>query len=257
VNESCAIVRQEKLTESIFRMTLDAPALGTKSSPGQFVHLRISQGNDPLLRRPFSIHRRLADNIEIELLYRIVGRGTAMMSRLKPGDFVELMGPLGNGFKIDPELDAVIVAGGMGSAPVFFLADELAKTKRSVTLFWGVKEGREIVDEAFFRERGVDMKIATEDASRGASGLVTGLLLKEIVHASRENIQGFVCGPECMSIEVQKIIRETPGLWQVSLEERMACGTGVCQGCAVSVRDKGLQMVCHDGPVFDLKEIQF
>ena len=121
----CHIKEQGAVTNEIFRIRLAAPEIVRAAQPGQFVHARVAPVMDPLLRRPFSIHRVYPERGELELLYRVVGRGTELMSRMTAGDSLDLMGPLGNGFHLDNSFNhALIVAGGMGSAPVFFLIDE-------------------------------------------------------------------------------------------------------------------------------------
>ncbi len=256
----CTLLEHFRLTESIVRTRFKAPQITEKARPGQFVHVRIRAAIDPLLRRPFSIHRVDRERGELDLLYRVIGEGTKLMSMLLPGDQVNMMGPLGNGFDLStPSDQAVIVAGGMGGAPVFFLADELLKMNRNVTLLWGVRDGREIFNEESFRNSNVDLRIATEDASKGHCGFVTDLLdvFLEESKSGSQSWTGFVCGPECMMQAVQDRIVNRHEKWQASLEARMACAVGVCLGCAVSIQNKGFQMVCKDGPVFDLKEILF
>jgi dihydroorotate dehydrogenase electron transfer subunit len=256
----CTVLEHHRLTESIVKTKFEAPEITEKARPGQFVHVRIRSGIDPLLRRPFSIHRVDRDKGELELLYRVIGQGTQLMHSLSAGDRVNMMGPLGNGFDLGQTFDrAVIVAGGMGGAPVFFLIDELLRMKKKVTLLWGVRDGREIFNEENFKNSSVDLRIATEDASKGHCGLVTDLLDIFLKESKQESLSwtGFVCGPECMIQAVRDRILSRNEKWQVSMEERMACAVGVCLGCAVSVQDRGYQMVCKDGPVFDLKEILF
>jgi len=179
---------------------------------------------------------------------------------MRPGDPLDVMGPLGRGFDLSGNFSrALIVAGGMGGAPVFFLIDALLSLGKQVTLLWGVGDGREIFGTDEYVRKGVDVRVATEDGSLGHRGYVTELLdvfLK--THAQDQSFRGFVCGPECMLLPVQRFARKTVFSWQASLEERMACGVGVCQGCGVRIRNQAeYRMVCKDGPVFDLKEILF
>lgn len=257
--ESCQILTHRSITETVYHMTVSSRRLSGESQPGQFVHVRVRGGTDPLLRRPFSVHRVSSRENTVELLYRIVGRGTRLMSALKPGDSLNVMGPLGNGFDLKRPFDrAVIVAGGMGGAPVFFLIDRLLDLGKQVALMWGVKDGREIFGTESLQSRGVDVQVATEDGRVGEKGLVTDILLPFLAKEKHSrDLCGFVCGPECMLGPVQKLAAKTDFPWQASLEERMACGIGVCRGCGVRIRGEGLQMVCDDGPVFPLKEILF
>ncbi|MBN2104974.1 dihydroorotate dehydrogenase electron transfer subunit [bacterium] len=255
----CEITEQHSITNNIYRMRLKAPMIASSAKPGQFIHIKVRTGIDPLLRRPFSIHRIDPGNEEIILLYRKAGRGTSILSQMSPGDSLDLMGPLGQGFDLQTSFDhAIIVAGGMGSAPVFFLIDELLKAKKKITLLWGVRAGEEIFNENEIRKQGIELKVATEDASKGHCGFVTDLLSEYLSkNITKNTYSGFVCGPECMIHEVQKIVESVDFRWQASLEARMACGVGVCLGCAVLIRERGFQMVCKDGPVFDLREVQF
>jgi dihydroorotate dehydrogenase electron transfer subunit len=257
---SARIVEQQAITSDIFKMTLKAPEIVRLARPGQFVHARLRDSIDPLLRRPFSIHRIQSKSNELELLYRVVGQGTALMSSIQAGQSLDLMGPLGNGFDLDCEVDhALIVAGGMGGAPVFFLMDELLKLNKKITLLWGAREGREIFHEQELGACGIDVRLATEDGSKGCEGLVTNLLCNFLKEShDRQKLTGFVCGPECMIHAVQEHAESTLFPWQASLEERMACGVGVCLGCGIRLKNvEAYKMVCKDGPVFDLREVAF
>ena len=255
---SCKLIQQERIYQDIFRMLLESGEIARDSRPGQFVHLRVAEGEDPLLRRPLSVHRVHRKNGTFELLYRVVGRGTQMMSEAEAGVAFDMMGPLGKGFSIDGDFSqALVVAGGMGSAPVFFLMDELIASGKNVTLLWGAKQADEIFGLPDLESSGVEVMIATEDGSLGLCGLVTELLEQKLGDLNDPNaVRGFVCGPEPMLRCVQDIAKNTSFDWQVSVEERMACGMGVCIGCAVSTTE-GYKMVCSDGPVFDLKEVVF
>jgi dihydroorotate dehydrogenase electron transfer subunit len=252
------IIHQHKITDNVVLARISAPEIANEAKPGQFVHVRIQEGIDPLLRRPFSLHRVPEKSGEIELLYRVVGRGTQLLSEKTAGARIDLMGPLGHGFDLTGSFShALIVAGGMGGAPVFFLIDELLKLKKQVTLLWGVRDGQEIFHENEFQSLGVQLQIATEDASKGYCGQVTELLSEYMRHSPFNGSRGYVCGPECMIREVQKIVKNLRIRWQVSMEQSMACAIGVCLGCAIRTVSQGIQMVCQDGPVFELEEIVF
>ena len=214
---------------------MESKEIAESCQPGQFVHLKVTQHIDPLLRRPFSVHRVDRKKGTFDVFYRVIGRGTELMSRLKPGAVLDSMGPLGKGFRLDESFSrAVVVAGGMGSAPVFFLIDALLMLGKQVTFLWGARMAEEFFEVDELKARGVDVRLATDDGSEGHCGLVTELVeafLKE--EQEPDSIYGFVCGPEAMLSCIQPIARKSGFPWQVSLEERMACGIGVCQGCAV------------------------
>jgi dihydroorotate dehydrogenase electron transfer subunit len=211
------------------------------------------------LRRPFSIHRNHSGDGRIEVLYRILGAGTGLLSRKKKGDILDLLGPLGQGFRLDGAFShAVIAAGGMGIAPVFFLIDELLRRKKEVTLFWGVKGRGELFGLDDLENSGVVVNVSTEDGSLGHRGMVTDVLRPFLSQPlDRSSMAGFVCGPKGMIREIQKMSHYTGFFWQVSAEEKMACGVGVCAGCGIRLKRGEYRMVCSDGPVFDLKEMVF
>lgn len=253
----CKIQNQTPINEDITLMSLEAEEIALESYSGQFVHVKVCQGIDPLLRRPLSIHRVDRQEGTVELLYRVVGRGTDMMRRTEKGHVYDLMGPLGKGFRLDkPFSHALVIAGGMGSAPIFFLIDELIALEKRVTLLWGVREASEIFRVTGLKDRGVEVELATEDGTLGHKGLVTDLLKRFLAERGEDpDMEGFVCGPRAMLKLVQSMADATSFDWQVSMEERMACGVGVCLGCGVRMRQGGYRMVCSDGPVFDLKEV--
>jgi dihydroorotate dehydrogenase electron transfer subunit len=258
--EQCILDTQRVITETVCHLSFISPTIARNSHAGQFLHLKIRSGIDPLLRRPLSIHRVDPETGRVELLYRVVGHGTRLLKNFQPGEILDVMGPLGRGFDLTGSFQhALIVAGGMGGAPVFFLIDTLLNLGKKVTLLWGVGDGREIFGTEAYEKQGVTVRISTEDGTRGHRGFVTDLLDEFLNnHAQDSTTRGFVCGPECMLLPVQKRARKMAFEWQASLEEHMACGVGVCQGCGVRLQNQtGYQMVCKDGPVFDLKEIVF
>lgn len=253
------LLSQDEICPDIFRIQIKVPEIAGICQPGQFVHLKVTEGIDPLLRRPFSIHGASVEQGTLDLLYRVVGQGSRVMAGMKPGDRWSILGPLGNGFNLECDFDhAVIVAGGMGSAPVLFLIEKLLAMKKRITFLWGARVCDEIFGVKKLTDAGMDVRIATDDGSRGHHGFVTDLLsefLKD--HAPNDRMLGFVCGPEPMMAQVQKLALPTAFPWQVSMERHMACGVGVCMGCGITMTSGLMQMVCKDGPIFDLREVDF
>ena len=256
---NCLVIQQTQITEDIYHIVLKANEIARDCSPGQFVHMRISEKIDPLLRRPFSIHRVDRQKGQIELLYRIVGQGTTLLQKAKSGDFFQVMGPLGKGFSLNEDYTtALVVVGGMGVAPAFFLMDELIGIKKQVVIYWGAKSGSEMFGIKELETSGIEIHLATEDGSQGSHGLVTDSVQTFLdQHSNQVSLSGFVCGPKALLQKVQAMSFKSAFEWQASLEERMACGIGICQGCAVKLKKKGFCMVCSEGPVFDLKEVEF
>lgn len=236
------IIKIEALGLHHYRIRLFAPGLTSIAKPGQFLHIRINDGIDPLLRRPFSIHRIVDDGVEI--LFRVVGKGTRLLSKKRVGERLNLLGPLGNGFRIREDKGVVLVAGGIGIAPLFFLAEKLTKSKHPLTLLIGAKTKGEILCEDELRGLGVDVRIATEDGSYGNRGLVTDLL--HTLHPTHI----YACGPVSMLKKVTEFAKWNGISCQVSLETRMGCGVGACLGCAVKI-GSSYKYVCRDGPVFE------
>lgn len=244
------------------KMLLYCPQLAKKALPGQFIEVKVSDSYELLLRRPFSVHRVKGDSIEI--LFEIVGKGTEILSKRKTGDYLDIIGPLGNGF--DYSLPAphspfsVLVAGGMGVAPLVYLAEKIFGVHKSrVTskplVLIGARNKKHILCEQEFKKLGCEVKIATDDGSSGFKGYVTDLLRRILLTAHSSQLTTvYACGPKPMLKEVAAISKKYNIPAQVSLEAHMACGIGACLGCVVNTID-GYRRVCKEGPVFNSKEI--
>ncbi|MBN2076925.1 MAG: dihydroorotate dehydrogenase electron transfer subunit [Dehalococcoidales bacterium] len=230
-------------------MTFECPEIVAEARPGQFVMVN-RDGNT--LPRPFSINRT-TNNGEVSLFFAVLenSTGTQWLSERKPGDTVRILGPLGNGFTIDETShNILLVGGGMGIAPLVFLAEESVKEGKTVTLMYGTPgKDRYPVESTL---QGVTVINATEDGSTGHHGMITELIPEYLDEAD----QVFICGPSAMykHINSQNIIKDKPV--QVSLEVRMACGRGICYGCTIQTLN-GTKRVCEDGPVFDFHEIDW
>jgi dihydroorotate dehydrogenase electron transfer subunit len=222
--------------------------------PGQFVML--SPGprtavprSDPLLPRPMAVYRaRGVDGAaEVEILYRRSGRGTALLAEALPGQRVSVVGPLGRGFAApEPGERALLVAGGTGVASVYELAARLAGTN-AVAVLLGARTSDELMGLEDFTALGVDLRLATEDGSRGARGLVTELLEAALDEAGPACI--YACGPTPMMRRCAEIAAARGRPCIASLENQMACGFGVCLGCAVPLAAGGFALLCRDGPM--------
>lgn len=254
------ILYNDRLAEGYYRLGLSWKTPLIRA--GHFVMLRVSDGLDPLLRRPFGVYKVLGargsslKGTGIEILYRVVGKGTEILSHRRPGEELNVLGPLGNGFP-DPEPGqrVIMVTGGMGIVPLYLLAKRL---DRGVLLF-GARSKKEAFLTKEFRGAGLKIKTATEDGSAGRKGLVTALLKEELSPGSLI----YACGPLGMLKAVSMLAREAGVKCLVSLERSMACGIGVCLGCAVKAKthnekeNKNYRMVCSEGPVFDSEELDW
>jgi len=249
------IISNRQVGRYYFKLTLEAAGFFAKSSPGQFVMVKPRTGAEPLLRRPLGVHGLRGKNIE--LLYEVVGPATTILSQKKSGEFIDVIGPLGNGFcyegrRAKGEGRSILVAGGMGVAPLFFLAEKIKKLKPIILI--GAKTKSLILCEKEFKHLGCDVKIATDDGSAGVKGKVTGLLNTILAIGDWRLATIYACGPRPMLEAVNHISQKYKIPAQVSLEEHMSCGFGACLGCAVNTID-GYKQVCKDGPVFDAQEI--
>ncbi len=250
--EKYTVLRQEQLADDIFRLSLDAPKIAAAAQPGQFVMVRTGESLDPLLRRPFSIHKVIGETVA--LLYKVVGKGTRVLTSLGPGDSVDVVGPLGRGFDLDGPGPRCLVGGGMGIAPLYFLARQILQqdTGPNPPILLGARTRAELqvlADE--FTELGFVVLTATDDGSLGHHGLVTELL-DDILHRVRL-VQ--VCGPVPMMRTVARQCDRARVPCQVSLETHMACGLGACLGCTCPAREGGYKHVCKDGPVLSADEV--
>jgi len=234
--------------------------------------LRIGNSYDPLLRRPFAAFKlRNSKGIFLEIFYKVVGHGTRIMSCLGPDKKLELLGPLGNGFKLPEKRNTTfIVAGGMGIVPLRGLIYHLVDSEIGrVHVFVGTKSTSRLLFQDEFQKMGVPLHVSTEDGSAGHHGLVTELFeqyLEDFYPMDKHDKICFGCGPSPMLEVVAQITSQYCLPCQVSLEARMACGIGACLGCVVRLRnqifnnpegEKKYGRVCLEGPVFDVREIEW
>lgn len=247
------IISNKRFKDNYWHLEFESGLIAKNALPGQFVNLRVSDSFEPLLRRPISIHA--VKGAKVKLFYEVVGEGTKVLSQRKPGEFLDVIGPLGNGFDYHLALRAkagknILIAGGMGVAPLFFLAEKIKLTKPLVLI--GAKTKKQILCEQEFTKLGCCVKIATDDGSLGFKGRVTDLL--KIILGQIKPAALFSCGPRPMLKAVSEIARENKIKAQLSLEEHMACGIGACLGCVVATKT-GYQRACKDGPVFSSEEL--
>jgi dihydroorotate dehydrogenase electron transfer subunit len=255
-SENAEIISNRQVADKLWEMEILAPGVSSQSSPGQFVHLRVTEHNDPLLRRPLSLYDVDKANGIITLLFKVVGRGTQLLSECRAGDYLDLMGPLGRGFTMTEGQKTILVGGGVGIAPLLYLCRELISRSNQVTVLYGAGSAAELCGLERFASLGADLNIATNDGSYGTRGLVTDILKAHPLLAEAGYI--YTCGPEVMMAKVAELARQNNVKGEVSLEEHMACGVGACLGCARKLKQKDTVFVkiCKDGPVFSMDEIE-
>ncbi len=238
------VLENIKLKEKIFLLKLETEE-EISAKPGEFVMIKTSPSAsaDPLLKRPFAVFD--LEKRVLSVLYKITGRGTALMSTLKKGDAVQFSGPFGNSFPL-PRDRAIFVAGGSGIASLNFLGKKLYR-KKEINLYYGVKSGDEAVPLSFLSFKPSQFLLTTEDGSEGKKGVITDFI-------KFEKGTYYLAGPTNMIREFSKKFKVDAF---ASMEERMACGIGVCMGCGILIKEKGYRRVCVDGPVFKISEIQW
>lgn len=252
--ERVRVIGNRRITEGVGLIELHAPRCAASIQPGQFVHLRVAAGTDTILRRPFSIHRAHGERIEI--LYQVLGAGTLRLAEKGAGDeSMDLVGPLGRGWTL-PEgvTHALLVAGGLGAAPLGMLVEQLAEKGVAPVVAQGAPTADRLVARTHFEGHARRVDVATDDGSAGEHGFVTAVTQR--LFASERFDVVYVCGPEAMQRIVAEQARSAGVPCQLSLERLMACGIGACLSCVVTTRD-GLRRACVDGPVFDAEEVCF
>lgn len=238
------------------RLVLKAPAAAASAQPGQFLMLRVSDTLDPLLARPFGISSVIAKK-NIEVFYRVVGRGTTLLTRIEAGHTLSFLGPLGNGFSLpDRETTPVLIAGGSGFPPLHFLAQRLHS---GAHVFIGSKNKECLPPSGVvrsFRAAAARVHIATDDGSMGIRGTTADILNVFLTKMEKKHhLVLYACGPHAMlnAVSVAASQHDIPCF--VSMEERMACGVGACMGCSTGIQAGGYKRICKEGPVFDSREI--
>ncbi len=251
--ERTEILENRQIASDMWAIRLRAPQIARHARPGQFVTIRVSSSADPFLRRPLSVYGIRKDGIE--LLVRPSGRGSWMLVGKNPGDALDCMGPLGNGFTIDPRArNLLMVGGGCGIAPLVSLAEAGVARNLSVVLLYGTRTAKAAYPAELLPSE-VEYGVATEDGSMGQRGLVTDLMHRYLEWADAI----YACGPHGMFLSLLNSLSSSDikQSVQLSLEENMGCAVGECFGCAVEIRSGEMKTVCGDGPVFEMRDLKW
>ena len=251
-------MQARELCAGVFSFWLEAPDMARRVGPGQFLNVKVSSGLDPVLRRPISVCD--VERNRVRLVFRVVGRGTALLSNVRTGDELDVLGPLG---RPAPELhhkDVLLCGGGIGAAPLLFLARRLKRSNRLRAVI-GARTKTELLLAREFRALGLPVSLATDDGSAGYKGMVTELAETQCraqkgggrSAVSRQPSVVFACGPRPMLADLVKRLDPIP-VWGF-VEERMGCGTGICYCCALPKKGGGHVRFCEEGPVVRLNEV--
>ncbi len=253
VNRAMRVTSIRPVADETYALRFHAPDLAAALKPGQFLNILVSDLNDPLLRRPYSISNIVEE--ECEILFSVVGKGTGILAAKRAGETIGVLGPLGNTFGYTKDFEtALIVAGGIGVAPFPLLTAQLRAEGRAVQTFLGARSASRVVRD------GLDnLHVATDDGSEGFHGTVIGCLAQWLETHEAPAPRIFACGPNAM-LRATQDFASTYGIpCELSLESEMACGVGICQGCPIErvEGERKYALVCTDGPCFDSRDIIF
>ncbi|KJR96247.1 MAG: hypothetical protein VR68_15150 [Peptococcaceae bacterium BRH_c4a] len=261
-NKNTAIIKNDEVMPGHWLLCLDSPDIARAASPGQFLHVRCSRTLDPLLRRPLSIYCADRERGRVYILYRAAGRGTALLAGMRPGDRLDVMGPLGKGYTLpSPGRSVAVIGGGIGAAPLFFLLSEIkaiySGRLENVAVFLGAATG-ELLLASQTAALGFSPYTATDDGTVGFKGSVIDLYID--TNGSKVD-RIYACGPPPMLKSLSRALGPDIRA-EVSVEERMGCGVGACLSCVCKVREGAGEEfryahVCKDGPVFSIQDLFF
>jgi dihydroorotate dehydrogenase electron transfer subunit len=266
VDIDATVIANRRLSADYNVLSLAAPEIAASALPGQFVMIKTSRGQDPLLRRPFSIFEILRDGSGrpsgVSIFNKRIGAGTTLLARVEAGARLPLLGPLGRPFEpVDPPAEAWMVAGGVGLAPFVTLAAALLARRTRATLFYGARTAGELYCVDLFDAMGVKTILATEDGSHGVHGRIPVPLAAALVERPLGNpVKLYVCGPTPMMRACAELASAHGRACDVSLEQVMGCGLGGCYSCVVMARGANggpphHTRTCIDGPVFDAQRV--
>lgn len=251
------LIKKEEIIKDIFKFSVEAEEIVKTAKPGNFIEIRVNDQTEPFLRRPISIYNMNQEAGILEFIFQIKGNGTNLLSKKQIGDKIDILGPLGNGtFKFEKYNNIAIIGGGIGIFPLYELAKEAKTQGKKVSTYLGFRNKDLVMLEKEFKEVSDKLVITTDDGSYAEKGFAIDYLKKDI-----ENHCIYACGPLPMLKAVQKYAIENNINCQISLEEKMGCGLGVCLGCAVkkasSPKDNPEYFhVCKGGPVFNAKDVE-
>ena len=254
------LIKKEEIIKDIYKFSVKAPEIVENSKPGNFIEIRITEGIDPFLRRPISIYNLDKENGILEFIFQVKGKGTEILSKKEEGADVDIIGPLGHGtFKFEKYKNIAVIGGGIGIFPLYELSKEAKQNNVKVNSYLGFRNKDFVMLEKEFEEVTDNLTITTDDGTYKEKGFAIDYLIKDMENEKYECI--YACGPLPMLKAIQKYANENNIDCQISLEEKMACGLGVCLGCAVKTAKSPKDApeywhVCKGGPVFQAKDVE-
>lgn len=256
-NVKAELVKKEFLKDDICRMCIKSTEIAESAKPGQFLEIRVVDNVEPLLRRPISIYNADEATGEVEFIFQIKGKGTDLLAKRNVGEKLDILGPLGYGtFKFEGYKNVAIIGGGIGIFPLHELSKRAKAAGVNSSIYIGFRNKDLVVLEDEFKEVCDDLILATDDGSYARSGFAINFLKEDVKKNKPDCI--YACGPLPMLKAIQSFAKEENIPCQISLEERMACGMGVCLGCAVKYVENEKEQykhVCKNGPVFNAENV--
>lgn len=254
------LVKKEKLLDGLYKFSLEAKEIVDIARPGNFIEIRINENLDPFLRRPISIYNIEKEKGIIEIIFQEKGKGTELLSKKQEGEFIDIIGPLGNGvFKLKKYKNIAVIGGGIGIFPLYELTKEAKELNLNIDTYIGFRNKELVVLEKEFENTSNNLTITTDDGSYKNKGFAIDYLKEDLKIKKVDCI--YTCGPLPMIKAVKALAEENNIECQISLEEKMGCGLGVCLGCAVKTAESSKENpqyvhVCKDGPVFESKSVE-
>ena len=254
------IIKKEEIIKNIYKFSVKTPEIVESAKPGNFIEIRVTDGIDPFLRRPISIYNLDKENGILEFIFQVKGKGTEILAKKEEGNDIDIIGPLGHGtFKFDKYKKIAVIGGGIGIFPLYELSKQAKQNAVKVNCYLGFRNKDFVMLEKEFEEVTDKLIITTDDGTYKNKGFAIDYLKDDMEHEKYECI--YACGPLPMLRVVQKYAIENNIDCQLSLEEKMACGLGVCLGCAVKTAKSPIDApeywhVCKGGPVFNAKDVE-
>lgn len=260
VNIKAKLLKKEELKPGIFKFSVQADEIVNTAKPGNFIEIRVNDDIEPFLRRPISIYNMEKEKGILEFIFQVKGKGTTILSKRSEGELIDIVGPLGFGtFKYSSYENLAVIGGGIGVFPLYELAKNAKNENKNVNTYLGFRNKDLVVLEDEFKQVSTQLTITTDDGSYAQKGFAIDFLKKDIEDGKIDSI--YACGPLPMLRAVRELAIEKNIPCQISLEERMACGLGVCLGCAVKTAKSPKEApeywhVCKAGPVFQAKDVE-